>query len=531
LRVSRELEAGDYNKAFRYLNLNVYPVILLTIRHLGLDAVRGAIGWDVLAASLAVLPLYGLARRMFGRRIGILTGILYAVHPRLIVYSCYVLREPTQWVLFLLTLYFIWRAVTEVRAWLFVAAGCVLALAVHTRSEAWLLLVPLIGWTGWRWRKDVGQRWRLLAGTAVCLAIIPASIVLVNVTLLQGHSRWEWGCARHVKEACRWASSRAPSATEAADKPVGPSSAAAKADGPEVLHLPTATALRKVLVRFSKVFHFVYGVLALLGLWALRRHLLSAWWLPLPIMAAVVLVGITIRMTIAETDPRYYLTAVLVLLPLPAAGLLWVSGWMARLVGWALPGREPLAALAAGACILVIIIIGVADGLRLGRLFSQLWREHAVLGTWIADRLGPSARIADSSRSGHLVAYYARGHCTNLRVQQEQNGPFMCCWIRRNRPDVILLWGQETRGWPWHVQKLVFDRHESLGYVRVPARRVPVECRDVIVLFHRGSEKSAVNKNTSVTHPGASNHAPAHLHPDGNATPAAPPLGTHGSPG
>ena len=75
-------------------------------------------------SSLTVLPLCGWVRRQFNDQTALLAGVLYAAHPVFIQWSPELIRDPTFWLLFMLTLYLLWRAVTEVhgpgffcRAW------------------------------------------------------------------------------------------------------------------------------------------------------------------------------------------------------------------------------------------------------------------------------------------------------------------------------------------------------------------------------------------------------------------------------
>ena len=80
------------------------------------------------------------------------------------LYSPLTIRDPMFWFLFLLTLYWGWRAVVEVRIGLFCAAGIACALAIHTRTEGLLLLAPLGLWVMFRWPAVAGCRLRLVLG-------------------------------------------------------------------------------------------------------------------------------------------------------------------------------------------------------------------------------------------------------------------------------------------------------------------------------------------------------------------------------
>ena len=143
--------------------INIYPVILMLLHRLGLDwEVAGAV-WGVTISSLVVLPLWGWVRRQFDDRVALVACLLYAVHPKFIIESPEVMRDPTFWFFFMLAIYWLWRAVTEVRYGYFIAAGAVITLALLTRVEGVFLLIPLVLWTFWRWlalREGRGSCWR-----------------------------------------------------------------------------------------------------------------------------------------------------------------------------------------------------------------------------------------------------------------------------------------------------------------------------------------------------------------------------------
>ena len=75
--------------------------------------------WGVTISSLVVLPLWGWARRQFDDRVALVACLLYAVHPKMIEWSPEAMRDPTFWFLFMLAIYWLWRAITEVRYRLF----------------------------------------------------------------------------------------------------------------------------------------------------------------------------------------------------------------------------------------------------------------------------------------------------------------------------------------------------------------------------------------------------------------------------
>ena len=191
IQLAKAFEAGDLRAGFREMALNVYPVILMVLHRLGLDWETAAALWGVTISSLVVLPLWGWVRRQFDDRVALVACLLYIVHPKFIEWSPEVMRDQTFWFLFMLAIYWLWRAVTEVRYGYFIAAGAAITLASVTRIEGLFLLIPLVLWTFWRWlalrdrAAEAARRRRSCASwfSRRCLA-------LVNVAWLYGHAGW-----------------------------------------------------------------------------------------------------------------------------------------------------------------------------------------------------------------------------------------------------------------------------------------------------------------------------------------------------
>jgi 4-amino-4-deoxy-L-arabinose transferase-like glycosyltransferase len=204
--VANCLKKGDFISAFDYLNLNVYPAILLGLDKLGFDWIIGGKLWGAVIASVTVLPMFGWVRRLFDDRVAAMAGFLYAVHPHLIEVSVEPIREATFWFFLTLSLYLIWRSIDELRIHHFVLAGSAVALALHTRIEGWALFVPLAIWGVHRWRQleDNRRRFRLAFGTLALVAVTPLLIVAVNTTVLRNHVQWEYGRLNHFSLIGSW---------------------------------------------------------------------------------------------------------------------------------------------------------------------------------------------------------------------------------------------------------------------------------------------------------------------------------------
>lgn len=143
IRAARAIQAGDLKLAFAHRGFNLYPLILVELNSLGLSYELAAKIWGVAAATLTLLPLWGMFRRQFGEQIGACAAFLYAVHPGLIEWSVDPIRDSTFWFLFSSALYCSVRAMRSAAWPWFVSAGAAIAAATLTRTEGWLLLIPL----------------------------------------------------------------------------------------------------------------------------------------------------------------------------------------------------------------------------------------------------------------------------------------------------------------------------------------------------------------------------------------------------
>lgn len=107
----------------------------------------GSVVLHVICGALLVLPIYGITRRMVGRRAGLCAGLATALYPVLTVSIPLwgTMTEP----IYLLWIATAWWALMvaqqERRLWAYAVAGAALALAYLTRNEAIVYLVAGLG--------------------------------------------------------------------------------------------------------------------------------------------------------------------------------------------------------------------------------------------------------------------------------------------------------------------------------------------------------------------------------------------------
>jgi hypothetical protein len=499
LRITEALERNDLDTAFHALGLNTYPVLLMWLRRTGLDWTVAGEWWSVLMATLAVLPLFGWIRRQFDDQVAFAGCLLYAIHPKLVGYSPLIMRDPTYWFLFALSLYLTWRAVTELRWWLFLASGVALTLTAYTRYEGWFLLVPLVLWALWRLPAIAGRRTRLVLGTATCLAVIPSLVVLVNVTWLRNHPRWEIGRTAQVTAAWSSLVSRAeqpftkpaavptPAAAApreedegAAARPASPPAAPLCQPHPQAHssdHLSTLVAGRKQLLRFLKALTYWHAILLAVGLCRWRHVFFRRDQQAL--FVHNVLLDLSIWLYYVQhhgIDLRYFLPIVITGLPYEGLGLLYLAGAAQAAARRALP-RFALGRGAAVAGVLgVVALSGIPDASLSAR---PVMLQQADLGRWILRHKGPNRTILAPSSCLGLLAYYAHARAIAFPRVPAGVSDTLTEAVRANKPNMVLVWDDVYNRGLYAMRSEVARQCLELGYERVSEDQLPASCARV----------------------------------------------------
>ncbi len=480
------LQRGDYRQGLEYLNLNVYPAVLLVLHKLaGQWWIIAAGAWSVTMSVLAVLPLYGLLRQQLGEQAGVSAGLLYALHPRLALHSPLIIRDPTFWFLFLLALYLSWQAAVRPSMLRLAAAGLTILVAVHTRIEGLLLLIPLAVWN-WRlvWPSPVWRK-RLLWGAAAALASTVASTVLVNTVFLQSHERWEVVGWRHAEDL--WSRVFSPMLLGEHDAVAQPRLHAASVEQIDfgLAFIPESKTNRRLITRFVKTFTYVYGVLVLAGIWRLRRQLSRIDLLPYYIVAAAAFVGVWLKYNIAPIDQRYFFPILFVSFAGLSLGAIQWAEWIGRAAAKLRTSDANARAVGLAAVLLTVIASGLIDGVRVARPTLAAWREQAELGTWIAQRFGPGRTITTNNEESRLLVYYACGRISWIADQYVESLEAAAAADRGTLPEVVVLWPQEHRPDAAAVAENILRVREALGYRQVPGEQIPAQYRHLTVLVQQ----------------------------------------------
>ncbi|HEV8069819.1 MAG TPA: glycosyltransferase family 39 protein [Planctomycetaceae bacterium] len=456
LHVADALERGRLDQALEYLNVNIYPIILMGLHKLGLEWTTAGKLWGVLIGTAIALPLFDWLRRMFDERIATAGVFLYAVHPKLIEYSVEPIREATFWFCFVLALDFLWRCFEDRRLWQFCAAGGALALALHTRVEGWFLLAPLAVWGAVCWWRVPSARWKSALGIPLCLSMTPLLLLVMNFTLLAHHPTWEFGRLSPFAVVAGWvhapipggpkpdaASVQAPPTAIAQNpvEPARPASSTRVASAESVtpagsardeISTKTGTPLlaRKYLIELVRSVGVPFLVLALIGFCSSLGSLRDPRVALLPVWTAATLVAIWIQLAHAsEMNGRYFLTLAFINAGFAAAGCLTVMRWLQTAV--LQPTNRINRLVAAGLVPACLLAAGWTQSFSTRHTSRRL---EAKLGRWAQAQTGPVHR-AVSDFQAVRPAYFAAGGLPEVVKYDE----FFDAEFDRDPPDLLVI--------------------------------------------------------------------------------------------
>ncbi len=481
IRLAGALGAGDLHAGLSAMHLNTYPVLLLLMHSLGLSWETGGELWGVVISSLVVLPLFGWARRKFDDRVAVVACLLYAFHANMIEWSAELVRGQTFWFLFTLSLYLLWRAITEVRPALFAAAGTAIILTTMTRIEGMFLFIPAVCWCVFRWRALREARGRLVFGAVLCLAAGPVLLLLINFTWLRDHPHWEFARMRPLLLVQTWFESTvlstSPGTAETGGGLVRPAPQMSLA---ELLWVYIRTGTRGLTPVFS--------ILMFSGVWAWRRVWARRDTQPLFLVALSVAAGIWIHLWYAQASSyRYPLPLVLMGSVFAAMALLAASARALRFAEerrWS-PGLQ---CIAVAMPMVLVATIGLTDAFTSN---CKVQEGRLRLGRWIGAQYGPAPSLIGPQGLGITTGYYAGGSYQSFG--NEVGNDELIELARRFQPDLILLAPRQLEAGGGEA---LIARVRDLGFERVEDSRLPGGPEEVL-LFAQHCAASRVARKTA----------------------------------
>jgi 4-amino-4-deoxy-L-arabinose transferase-like glycosyltransferase len=492
-------ESGDAGQALDRLDWNLYPLLLWGGHAGGMswEAAGALIG--LTAATLLVLPLFGIVRRTSGTLTAAVACLLYAVHPEAIDWSGEVVRDPLFWLVLVCGWGCLERAwPLGTRGW-YLAAGVCVAAGVLLRFEGWFLLAvgglvaghglkdassTSVGLASAHFAKCYVQRVACLVGP------LAMAMLLLNVRLLESDQPWRWGRFDHLTLARDWLAGSQVEVAAASEKPAALSAQTAGASIRELMWGYRHTLLQ--------AFGGPYAALTVIGLslqWVHRRW--KRFWIS-NLLATLFLASIWVYLCRQqETTARYFVPVVILLLPAAATGLIQTCTGIAAAAQRIMRYRgrvEPreLATVGAPLLLAVVSLLLAWTGMR-----DSLEREYssrvlrADLGLWIAAQFGTQRDLLCSENLERLVGHYARAQ--HRSIPPQLTGASLQAWVTNHPAELLVLW-----------QRPPLDRQasdllaaaEPLGYQRVAPRHIPQALRDAAILVRKADDGWA-----QVTHP------------------------------
>jgi 4-amino-4-deoxy-L-arabinose transferase-like glycosyltransferase len=152
----------------------LWPAIIAVVYALLGDQDRKVRFLLCVVGAITCVLIYCFARDLFGRRVGLFSGLLAAVYPYLYMYDGWLYSESVYTCLLLAFCYTIYRMQRKAHWGLMVLGGVLLALLSLTRPNGLIILVLFLMWAfflGWR---------RLLAWRVV----VQSALIITGVTLV-----------------------------------------------------------------------------------------------------------------------------------------------------------------------------------------------------------------------------------------------------------------------------------------------------------------------------------------------------------
>jgi len=480
IRLGKAIEVGQFQEALGQIRFNIYPFILSYLHQLGLSWETAGMAWGVVISSCTVLPLFGWIHRAFNRQVAIAACILYAIHSGLIRWSVEILRDSTFWFLLVLSLYLLWRAVTELRWVWYLAAGTAIALACLTRFEGLVLFVPLVAWSWWRWREGNGflgqagkpdvqvSLGRLVAAGLICASIYPLSLMLVNTICFRGRTT-DLVRTEPVVLAQDWA-----------QESITGRRAVEKQGRVDLLApLPPWKMVQRFVTGMFKGCTPLYLLMIMGGIAARSTGRMPT--LPrcnyraLAHASALILAAIWVHLYWShEAGPRYFFPIVLMAAPLAGWGLLQISTTVANCVRIHHSPQTALLAGAAPLAVMLVVNLSVAWG---GDLRTRA--ATVDLGHWVQEHYGSTAKMIGPDGITQVVNYYAQGTCESF--PETSSAAAVVNLMDRLRPDIVLL-STDCRGSPSYE---LSDCVAARGFEAVDPACFPDGCEKLHVLVQR----------------------------------------------
>lgn len=194
--VARKIQDGHWLTAAQgWFIFNPYPPLMaLTSRLTGWSVEFSGQMVCAIPSALGVIPLFFWVKNAFNLRIARITALLYVFHPILIRTSGEVMREGLYWLAMLSAIFFLWEGVQRRSIWRGMIGGLWATAAMLTRIEGIAIFPLIVLWCGWQWMfesRSWRERSRLTMVAGVSCAMLPITIIGLNVALIPEGNSWQ----------------------------------------------------------------------------------------------------------------------------------------------------------------------------------------------------------------------------------------------------------------------------------------------------------------------------------------------------
>ncbi|MCK4822222.1 glycosyltransferase family 39 protein, partial [bacterium] len=169
-----EIARGNFHEAVRSILPPLFPIFTAGASYIFRDIELSARMVSCLFGSLTVFPLFILVNNIFDRKIAVITGLFFVVHPYLTQASGEVLTEALYYFFLTSTVSLFWIALQSRKRLLFIVVGFLLSLTFLTRFEGIFLIFLVLAWI---WLTNLSMfrteiRWKLISSFFCIFAFI-----------------------------------------------------------------------------------------------------------------------------------------------------------------------------------------------------------------------------------------------------------------------------------------------------------------------------------------------------------------------
>jgi 4-amino-4-deoxy-L-arabinose transferase-like glycosyltransferase len=400
VRYAKEVLAGNWTGGKANPG---YPVLIALVYTLTKNYELAGIWISIVFGVLLVIPVFYLAKEIFNERIGIISGLVVAVHPLLYLSSGSVLTESTYHFFIATSVLFGWYAFSKGRLYHVLLLGLFTSMAFLTRPEAIGFLFIFSGWIFFFNPRGERRYWSkrvVMILVAILAFLIFSSPFLIQVRKETG----KWSISRKVDVSIGSFSRMEdlPSLNEMRPWKKGLPLLSLLKDPPALL-AKVGTGFLTSFYRFQQVFNPILSFFAVIGWIAIIRNrslysLKASFYIMTYHFFYFGLV-----FSILMTTRRYTSQMISISIPWAAFGF-WMSlGWVHS--RWKfVANKERVPKILVTLLLLVLFIQGIVGYSREHRLIQKeagLWmKDHLPRGVKIMSRLPQEAFYAELSWTG-----------------------------------------------------------------------------------------------------------------------------------